>query len=55
MNPIKGFEGKRGGELGVIKEANSGIVFTWLMLLRKVLFQGCKGTGLSVLSHLGDD
>lgn len=55
MNPIKGFEGKRGGELGVIKEANSGIVFTWLMLLRKVLFQECKGTGLSVLSHLGDD
>lgn len=29
MNPIKGFEGKRAGQFGVIKEANWGIAFTW--------------------------
>ena len=55
MNPIKGFEGKRGGEFGVIKEANSGIAFTWLTLLRKALFQERGGTEASVLSHLGDE
>lgn len=39
MNPIKGFEGKRGGEFGVVKEANSGVAFSWLALPRKVLFR----------------
>lgn len=42
MNPINGFEGKRGGESGVIKEANSGVEFIWLVLPRKALFR-CVG------------
>lgn len=55
MNPIKGAEGKRAGEFGVIKEANSGVVFTWSVWLRKALFQLCGGTGVSVLSHLREE
>lgn len=31
----QGFEGKRGGEFGAIKEANSSIAFTWVTPLRK--------------------
>lgn len=30
MNPMKGFEGKRGGEFGVTKRADSRFVFTSL-------------------------